>query len=621
MQHRYAPKRARSRLNSSGRTSPLRALYQGQPSQSPAETRDRIRLFGLGFLILMSCIIVRLGYWQIVKGAELSAQAESQYERSVVYQGQRGSILFSDGSPLVTNERVYRLFALPHLIPAEQRPALAAQLAPLLLSDNPSASASAVMTLTEELTAKLNKPNSKWVSLAQPLSEELKDEISQLQLENVGFDAYTRRMYPEGSMAAHLTGFVGKTADGDDIGYFGLEGALDAELKPQKKSKLVLTDALGYALFAGDGESQSLDGRTVTTTVRRDVQSVVERALKKGIAQYAAAGGEIIVMQPQTGAILGLAAAPSYDQRDFAEFPASSYKNPSLATNFEPGSTFKVMTVSVGIDTGSITPDTVCTTCAGPRQFGKYTIRTWNDEYHPNITMTDALAKSDNVAMIFAAERIGANTFLDYLHAFGIGEKIHIDLQEDTTTPLADSLGPVELATTSFGQGITTNSLQLIRAVNVIANGGVRIDPTILAEVDDPTSNAVLTVTGKNPQRVISAATAAQVTQMMVSSAQHGEAQWTDSKTHAVAGKTGTSQVAIKGGYDEDQTVASFIGFAPPTNPKFIMLVKLDAPQSSPWAAETAAPLWYHTADELYVLLGVPPDKTSAPAAGDKEDI
>ncbi|HNS64885.1 MAG TPA: penicillin-binding transpeptidase domain-containing protein, partial [Candidatus Woesebacteria bacterium] len=253
--------------------------------------------------------------------------------------------------------------------------------------------------------------------------------------------------------------------------------------------------------------------------------------------------------------------------------------------------------------------DTICDRCAGPRQFGEYQIKTWNEEYHPNISMSDALAKSDNIAMIFVAEKLGPQRLRNYFRDFGIGEPTDIELQDDTGTPFPNSLRPVELATVSFGQGISTNSMQLVRAVSVIANQGILMKPKILSAMYDPITGNNISVEPKELRRVVSAQTAQQVTQMMIYSAQHGEAQWTYRPNHTVAGKTGTSQVAVKGGYDEEQTIASFVGFAPANNPAFVMLVKLTAPTSSIWAAETAAPLWYDIAEELYLLLQIPPDR------------
>jgi cell division protein FtsI (penicillin-binding protein 3) len=571
-------------------------------------------------------IISRLFYWQIIKGESLQAAAENQYERTITQTGSRGTIYTADGYILVSNKPVYRLFAQPAQleIPPES---VVNQIVPLLLpeyKEYKDASTSAALEelstkIKEDFNSKLSKKDSQWVSLKTEISEPTKEQIESLKIHGLGFDQYQKRDYPEASMAAHLTGFVGKDESGNDLGYFGLEGALEKELQARSSTNTVITDALGGLLVGNPASVSYVDGRNVTTSIRRDVQYAVEQSLKVGIEKYGAAAGEAIVMEPATGKILALAAYPNYDQSAFIDFSPDLYKNPSIANLYEPGSTFKILTVAAGIDTGKITAETTCPRCSSPRVFGQYTIRTWNDVYNPNISMIDALAKSDNTAMIYVAELLGADTFQKYIKAFGIGEPLHLELQEDTATPFPDQWNPVRLATASFGQGILTNSLQMLRAVSTIANDGVMMKPIIVTEVSDPTTGETITTPVREERRVVSAATAQEVTRMMIHAAQSGEAQWTASRTHTIAGKTGTSQVAIAGGYAEDKTVASFIGFAPPDNPKFVLLVKLTEPTSSPWAAETAAPLWYHIAERLYLLLNIPPDRIQSSSSSPEQ--
>ncbi len=229
--------------------------------------------------------------------------------------------------------------------------------------------------------------------------------------------------------------------------------------------------------------------------------------------------------------------------------------------------------------------------------------------------MEQALAKSDNTAMMYITDLLGADRFKTYVQKFGIGHTLGIELQEDTSTPFPQKWGPVELATISFGQGISTNSLQITNAVAAIANGGSLMRPMLVSSVEDTVSNESIEIKPQTIRQVVSPQTASTVTNMMITAAQSGEAQWTSSKSHTIAGKTGTSQVANAGGYDENKTIASFIGFAPPENPKFIMLVKLTEPTTSPWAAETAAPLWYKIASKLFLLLQIQPDRTTGTPA------
>jgi cell division protein FtsI/penicillin-binding protein 2 len=322
--------------------------------------------------------------------------------------------------------------------------------------------------------------------------------------------------------------------------------------------------------------------------------------------KYEFKAGEITVLDPKTGAILGSATWPTYDPDRFFEYSPELYKNPIVSNLYEPGSTFKVLTVAAGIDAGKVTPDTLCPRCAGPRKIDKYEIKTWNEEYHPDISMKDALAKSDNIAMVYVAESLGGDVFEQYLRDFGIGTTTTSDLQEDSGTVFPQKWGPVELATRSFGQGITVTSLQLLRAIASIANQGKLMQPQLVKNVYDPVTSRTIETEPVMIRQVVKPETAREVTQMMVYAAEKGEAQWTKRTDLRVAGKTGTAQIASQGGYDAERTIASFIGFAPAEDPHFVMLVKLVEPGSSPWAAETAAPLWYKTAEQLFLLLNIP---------------
>ncbi|GIK83812.1 MAG: penicillin-binding protein [Patescibacteria group bacterium] len=574
--------------------------------------RGKISLFFL--YLLFAAVTARLFYWQILKNDDLSQKAEDQYTRSVTLTGNRGSIYTSDGYTLVSNEQVYTLFAQPHIL-TEPPESVTNKLLPLLLNeldDYVDASQSAIKeelakTYKDQILQKLTK-DARWVSIKANISEHTKQVIEELKIDGLGFDTHLRRYYPEASMAAHVTGFVGKDQQGQDIGYFGVEGALENELKARTAKNTILTDAFGLQLSGKNSTTEQLiDGRSITVTIRRDVQNLVESELQKAVELYGAKSGEVIVMEPSTGKILALAAYPNYAPREFYKFDPTTHKNPTLSDLYEPGSTLKTLTVSAGIEEGVITPETHCDICSGPRVYGKYTIRTWNNEYTPNITMEEGLAKSDNTAMIFIAEKLGIDKFQEYLRKFKIGDAIKIDLQEDRNTPFPSDWGDVKLATTSFGQGIVANSMQVLRAVNAIANEGEMMRPMIVESVKNTTTGEEILHEPVSEGRIISKETASTVTKMLVNAAQHGEAQWIASQQYPVAGKTGTSQVVTEKGYDDEKTIASFVGYAPPENPKFIMITKLVEPTLSPWAAETAAPLWHKIARKLYLLFNIAP--------------
>lgn len=590
--------------------------------EEPSLPTSRLRVILLVIHILVALLIMRLFYWQVVKGAQLRAEALSQYQRTITNQGKRGSIYTADGYALVTNEERYRLVGYPYQLEDEPR-TIAQQLAPVVWETQVSSAATSsaqpvqeIALIQDKLTQQLGNPETKWVSLAVGLTEQQRQQLQELQLKGVGFEPYFQRMYPEASMAAHVLGFVGRNDHGEEVGYFGVEGALDKELQGRSQRQILEADALGWRFLGSMNVTNGMiDGRDVVLTIRRDIQHVAEAGLKYGMERYGAKSGEVIIMEPSTGKILAMASSPGYAPGQYRDFEAELYKNPSVTDLYEPGSTLKTLTVAAGIDAGVITPQTQCDACDGPRVISRYTLRTWNNQYNPGITMLDALAKSDNTAMIFVAEKLGVERLRSYLKAFGLGERTNTELHEDTRTPFPERWGPVELATISFGQGISANTLQVVKAIGAIANQGKVMRPMIVERVVDPVTQEQIEVEPQIENQAVSATTAQTVTQMMVNAADHGEAQWTASRDHWIAGKTGTSQIAAEGQYATDRTIASFIGFAPPDKPKFIMMVKLVEPQSSPWAAETAAPLWYRIANQLYILLDIPPDKELLPAA------
>jgi len=578
---------------------------------------QRVKILYAGFLVSLFFIILRLFYWQVIKAASLQAVAANQTISKNIIKGQRGRLYTIDGHLLVGNQTIYQLFINKKELKIDQLELINRIV--LIINDNPtwlplelidgfnleSADEADLPDPTELVRTHLLDQlagNNSWVKLFSRLTPELKHEIEAEQIIGLHFLEDDARYYPEGSMAAHLTGFVGKNNDNQNIGYFGVEGALNKELGKHEKTVRYRQDATGKQFTDQKLDFSNLNGRDVTLTLRRDIQFIAETSLEKGMKNFLSSQGEIVIMNPKTGEILALATWPHYDPNHYQQFSTEEFKNPAVANLYEPGSIFKPITIATGIDLEIINPETICTKCSGPRVIGGYTIKTWNEEYHPEITVAEALRKSDNIAMIFIAEQIGAEKFLTYLQNFGFGEPLDIDLQEDVTTPFPESLRPVELATISFGQGISANSIQVVRAIGVIANQGVMMKPTLIKQVYDPYTSEKTIYDPEMTRRVISAETARLVTEMMIEAAPN-RPNWIN-QNYLVAGKTGTSQIpSPDGGYQEEGTIASYVGFAPADDPKFVMLVKLTEPQASQWGATTAVPIWYEVADKLMMRL------------------
>ncbi|MCH7641453.1 penicillin-binding protein 2 [Patescibacteria group bacterium] len=338
------------------------------------------------------------------------------------------------------------------------------------------------------------------------------------------------------------------------------------------------------------------------------MQLVVENELLNGIERYGAIGGTVIVLDPETAGVLAMATYPNYDPSDYTGYSDQLFKNPAVSSSFEPGSIFKILVMASALDSGAVEPDTKCEVCGGPLKVDKYYIETWNSVYYPDSTMLDVIVNSDNVGMAWIAQQTGSDKLYEYLRKFGVGSLTGIDLQGEASPKLREKgeWSLVDLSTAGFGQGVATTPMQMITAVNVIANSGVIKSPRVVERVLGDGWEAE--VDRADEKRVVSKKTAEQVKAMMVEAAKNGEAKWTHLRGFKVAGKTGTAQIPIEGHYDEERTIASFVGFAPADDPKFIMLVTLYEPTSSPWASETAAPLWYSIAKDLFLYFGIQPE-------------
>jgi cell division protein FtsI (penicillin-binding protein 3) len=565
---------------------------------------SRTNFLSLGFLIFFGLCLARLFYWQVVLGGELSAQARSQHISFANNQGQRGVVYARDGSILVGSEPVWLTYA--YLPSMKNKPNdLAEKIAALTSTDS--------ATLSEEknrLSSLLSKTDTSWVPLHRPTDRDLRKKIEELKEPAIGFDVYERRMYPEGSMAAILTGFVGKDESGDEQGYFGLEGYYDLLLSSKKGGKSGEASARGGQIAGADFDSvEGRHGVSLHTSIDPVVQLTIESELIDSVVKYGAESGTVAVIETETGSILGMASWPSFEQANFNGFDAKTYRNTLISDSFEPGSIFKPLVIAAGIDAGVISPDTICSICVGPYQIDKYSIRTWDNKYHPGSTMTDVLKNSDNVGMVYVGDLLGKDRLVDYYKRFGFGERTGVDLQGEIASPLrpGGDWGPVEFATSTFGQGIVVTQLQILAAVNAIANKGYWVAPSV---VDKFTSGDWEKKMEKaEPKKVINEKTAELVTNMMVAAVKKGEAKWAAPKGFEISGKTGTAQIAVGGKYDEEQTYASFIGFAPSKNPRFTMLVTLKKPTTSPWASETAAPSWFRIATKLLDYYGVQPSQ------------
>lgn len=570
----------------------------------------RLKILAFLFAVAFLAIAGRLFYWQIVKGDDLSQAASYQYSDTKKITAPRGNIYSSDGSWLALMRQNWLLFAeIPKLTSDKEE--LAEKLSEILAQedDNKDIYIKNLLDLTDDIYKSLTRDGVVWVPIRHKVTTKQKEEIEKLENSGLGFEAEDTRFYPEASSSAQLLGFVGKDELGVDTGYFGLEGYYDIALSGKPGYLLRQKDARG-APITGQGMSEisSSAGVDLITHIDKRIQLSLEENLKKGIEKYGAKQASGVVMDPKTGAVLAMSSYPSFDPAKYNEYSDEVFKNPIISDIYEPGSVFKVLVMSAGLDSGEVDMDTICDVCGGPLKVDKYYINTWNNEYRPDSTMTDVIVHSDNVGMSFVAGKLGADKLYDYLDKFGLGHTTGVDLQGEVTPSMREkgTWNIVDLATTSFGQGIAITSMQLITAVSAIANKGILMQPQVVDKIKIEGWGEDLKP--KEVRRVISSEAAEKMTKMMEEAAKNGEAKWTNLEGFRVAGKTGTAQIPIAGHYDEEKTIASFVGFAPANDPKFVMLITLREPQSSPWASETAAPLWYFVAKDMFSYFNIQPE-------------
>ncbi|KKS90328.1 MAG: Peptidoglycan glycosyltransferase [Microgenomates group bacterium GW2011_GWC1_43_11] len=546
------------------------------------------------FILLYIAIVTRLFYWQVWVSGKLKNQAISQHFFRFSLPPKRGTIYSSDGYPFIMNQQAYLVYGEPKEI--KDIDGFAKRVADIVAVDYSS------------ISSQLKEPGRVWVPILHKAVKDTVDRLKALNEKGLGFEPEPKRYYPEASMAAHFLGFVGLDQNGMDRGYFGLEGFYDRELKGKEGSLQIEKDVQGNPILIGQTyRVDPQDGRNLIVWVDRSVQAIVEKRLKDGMEKYGAKEGSVVVMDPKTGGIVAMASLPSYDPRTYFTSEKGQYINPVVGSTYEPGSTFKVLIMAAGINEKVITPTTTMEE-TGPVEVSGYTIRTWNNKYNGTVAMTDVLVHSSNVGMVYVSQKLGKEKLLSSLKNFGLGKPTNVDLEDESAPQLREDKEwrDIDVATASFGQGIAVTPLQMIRAVSAIANGGSLMEPHVVKAMVD-TNGKTTQVPPKKIRQVITRKTAEEVTEMMVASVEQGEAKFAKPAGYRIAGKTGTAQIPVEGHYDETKTIASFVGFAPADNPKFVMLVTLREPSSSQWGSETAAPLFFNIAKDLFLYYGIAP--------------
>ena len=571
----------------------------------PAVSRDlrpfrRVAFAQAFFLGVALLIVAQLVRWQVIQRRSLLTDmvAGSAYMQEI--SPNRGMILDRNEKVLALNNFDYAIEAAPRWIDEEDKERVAADLSALLQCP------------VAEIRAKL-VGDAAWAPIAQRVPRELGKEIILRRLPGIYASPVAVRVYPEKTLAAHVLGFVAGSDEGGTQGYYGVEGFYDDLLQGKTGLRNGQWDPWSPVSFA-DRRARNWtipeDGRTVVLTIDRTVQYLVAQELRAAVERYGAESGSIVIVDPRTGAILASAAYPTYDPNQFAEAEDEVLIDPVIGVAYEPGSTFKVVTMAAALDTGAVHPDDLYNDI-GYIEVGGRILRNWDNRAYGMVDMTGILVRSLNTGIAHVNTVLGPERFYQYVNRFGFGERTGVDLQGEasglTRQPGDPEWHESDLGTNAFGQGLAATPLQMAMAVGAVANRGVMMRPYV---VESLTQNGQMIYAKHNPAgRVISEETAKVLTEMMAQVVEQGTVM-AQVEGYRIAGKTGTAQTAILGGYgyDPNLTIASFVGFAPADDPRFVALVKLDKPTASPWGTTTAAPTFSRVARIMFTQLEIPPD-------------
>ncbi|HEX9458008.1 MAG TPA: penicillin-binding transpeptidase domain-containing protein [Thermoanaerobaculia bacterium] len=537
-------------------------------------------------------VIARLVQIQLVRHGEYVIKAARQQERTLALQPVRGSIIDRNGRILAESIAAESIYADPQAIVDRGQTAKAL------------ASVTALQMDAREIATKLTSASG-FVWLARQLPLETTAAVKALKLPGVYFLDEHRRSYPRAMLAANVVGYAG--VDGE--GLAGIEHSFDAQVRGRAGRVTLLRDARrGMYLVGGEGPNRPIDGNDVVLTIDSVVQFIAERALGRAVEQYHAAGGVAIVMDPRDGRILAMASNPSFDPNRYRDFSPDERRNRAIQDQYEPGSTFKIVTASAGLEEGVVTPSQVLDCGDGFIQIGSTQIHEHGHNRYGLITFEDVMVHSSNVGAIRVGLALGQERLYRYIRRFGFGERSGVALPGEARGRVrrTEQWSQLSNASMSIGQEIGTTPLQVLSAIAAVANGGLRVQPRIVEKVVDARGKAIYTPPQAAPVRVISEKTAAVLNEILKTVVARGTGVQAALAEHVVAGKTGTAQKAGRGGYT-DKVVASFGGYVPADRPQLAILVVVDEPKGSEYGGTVAAPAFKEIAESTLRYLNVPP--------------
>jgi cell division protein FtsI (penicillin-binding protein 3) len=560
-------------------------------SNRDRKTLSRLLIVACVALLWMAAVFGRLGYLQLFLHSEYMARAQRQQQRVIEITPRRGAIFDRNMHPLAMSIPVDSAFAVPSELGDEQ---LAARLL------------SGVLGIPREVLETRLESSRSFVWIARKLPPDKKEAVEALNLKGVYFQKENQRIYPKRELAAHVLGFV----DLDEKGLGGIEYELDGQIRGKSEKIIVMADAR-QRWFDG-GEAQRERGASVVLTLDEKIQYIAERELAAAIARTHAIAGTVVVMNPNTGEILALANWPKFNPNAPNEAPAEARMNRAVTALYEPGSTFKLITLAAAFDQGITRPEEVFDCENGAVYVAGHRIR----DHKPFglLNVADILAQSSDVGAIKIALRLGAPKFYDYIRAFGFGQATGVDMPGESKGILRrlENWSAVSIGSISMGQEVGVTPIQLISAVSAIANGGMLYKPHVVAQLrrGDKVLPAEGQLASAEPKKVIHPETAATLRRLMEGVVLNGTGKLAHLDGWTSAGKTGSAQKIdpATGRYSPTHFIASFTGFAPISNPAVTILVSLDSPLGLHEGGMVAAPVFKRIAEQVLPYLDVPRD-------------
>jgi len=545
----------------------------------------------IGFWMFL--ISARLVYLQFSQYNSLANRARQQQQNAIETSPQRGELLDRQGRELARSVQTVSLFLDPEGLDAQTLDQSAQQVAKILNIKESD--------LAKEFREALDEKR-RFIWIARRLDADLAAKITALNLPGIHQQLEPKRFYPNGSLAAHVLGYVG--LDGQGLG--GVEQSYNEKISGEPGQLFIEKDANGKAYESY--EIAAKPGQTVVLTIDQSIQYLAEQALQGAVQRAHAKSGTVIVLDPRTGDILALANAPTFDPNKVAEAKPETRSNWALQNIYEPGSTFKVVAFSAAIEKKLVKPEDHID-C----QMGSITVagRVVHDHPYGSLTIAQALAKSSNVAAIKLGLRVGNETMYDYIRRFGFGSKTGIELPGETVGIVrkVEHWQPSSIGSVAIGQEVGVTPVQVVAAYGAVANDGVRVAPHLIREVRSGDGTVVYRAEPEQ-RRVISAETAIALRGMLEGVTLNGTAKKAQLDGYSAAGKTGTAQKIDPRtkAYSATKYVGSFVGFAPVSNPQVAIIVVIDEPMGAYHGGDVAAPVFREVAEQILPALGVEPD-------------